>query len=289
MKKITILILLLSFLQVTMAQKPAYKIFDSEGRKVTYDKMFMEISASDVVFFGELHNNPIVHWLELCILKDVHAEVNRTVKAGYEMFEADDQIIIDEYLNKKIKHKHLKEEAKIWSNYDSDYRPMIEYAFKNNIEIIATNIPRRYASMVASGGFESLQELSDEAKNYIAPLPVDYDPSLPGYKKMLKMSKMHGMKSNKNLPKAQAIKDATMGWFINENYEEGNLFIHYNGTYHSNNKEGIVWYLNKYSDIRLKIVTISTTEQKSLQKLNGKNRQLADYVIVIPEDMTKTH
>ncbi len=289
MKKITLLILLFGFLQVTMAQKPAYKIFDSEGRNVTYDKMFTEITTSDVVFFGELHNNPIVHWLELCILKDAHAEVKRTVKAGYEMFEADDQIIIDEYLNKKIKHKHFKKEAKIWPNYDTDYRPMIEYAFKNNVEVIATNIPRRYASMVARGGFESLQELSDKAKNYIAPLPVDYDPNLPGYNKMLEMSKMHGMKSNKNLPKAQAIKDATMGWFINENYEEGNLFIHYNGTYHSNNKEGIIWYLNKYSDMDLQIITIATSEQEILKNLNEKNKGIADFIIVIPDDMTKTH
>lgn len=205
------------------------------------------------------------------------------------MFEADDQIIIDEYLDRKIKHKHFKKEAKIWPNYDTDYRPLVEYAYNNNIEVIATNIPRRYASMVARNGFESLKKLSDEGKNYIAPLPIDYDSSLPGYRKMLKMSKMHGMKSNKNLPKAQAIKDATMGWFINENLENGDLMIHFNGTYHTNNKEGIVWYLKKYSDEDLKIITIATADQKSLEKLNEKNKQLADYIIVIPEDMTKTY
>ena len=143
--------------------------------------------------------------------------------------------------------------------------------------------------MVARDGFESLKKLSDEAKNYIAPLPIDYDSSLPGYRKMLKMSEMHGMKSNKNLPKAQAIKDATMGWFINENQENGDLIIHFNGTYHTNNKEGIVWYLKKYSDEDLNIITIATAEQESIQKLNEKNKQLADYIIVIPENMTKTY
>jgi uncharacterized iron-regulated protein len=289
MKKFIFLITLLSLAQVLTAQNPAYKIFNAEGNEVTYENVTEDILTSDVVFFGELHNNPIAHWLELSILKDLHSQTSKKVKAGFEMFEADDQIIIDEYLDRKIKHKHFKKEAKIWPNYDTDYRPLVEYAYNNNIEVIATNIPRRYASMVARNGFESLKKLSDEGKNYIAPLPIDYDSSLPGYRKMLKMSKMHGMKSNKNLPKAQAIKDATMGWFINENLENGDLMIHFNGTYHTNNKEGIVWYLKKYSDEDLKIITIATADQKSLEKLNEKNKQLADYIIVIPEDMTKTY
>jgi len=289
MKKCILLIILLSLTQLLTAQKTAYKIFNAEGNEVTYENVTKDILTSDVVFFGELHNNPIAHWLEFSILKDLYSQTSKKVKAGFEMFEADDQIIIDEYLDGKIKHKHFKKEAKIWPNYNTDYRPLVEYAFNNNIEVIATNIPRRYASMVARDGFESLKKLSDEAKNYIAPLPIDYDSSLPGYRKMLKMSEMHGMKSNKNLPKAQAIKDATMGWFINENQENGDLIIHFNGTYHTNNKEGIVWYLKKYSDEDLNIITIATAEQESIQKLNEKNKQLADYIIVIPENMTKTY
>ncbi|SRR6056297_489114 len=289
MKKCILLIILLSLTQLLTAQNPAYKIFNAEGNEVTYENVTKDILTSDVVFFGELHNNPIAHWLEFSILKDLYSQTSKKVKAGFEMFEADDQIIIDEYLDGKIKHKHFKKEAKIWPNYNTDYRPLVEYAFNNNIEVIATNIPRRYASMVARDGFESLKKLSDEAKNYIAPLPIDYDSSLPGYRKMLKMSEMHGMKSNKNLPKAQAIKDATMGWFINENQENGDLIIHFNGTYHTNNKEGIVWYLKKYSDEDLNIITIATAEQESIQKLNEKNKQLADYIIVIPENMTKTY
>ena len=94
---------------------------------------------------------------------------------------------------------------------------------------------------------------------------------------------------SKNLPKAQAIKDATMAHFILENLEEGNIFLHLNGAYHSNNDEGINWYLRYYSESPLEIMTISTVEQESAESLQGENHGLADFIIVVPSTMTKTY
>ncbi len=83
-------------------------------------------------------------------------------------------------------------------------------------------------------------------KKFIAPLPIDYNPELPGYKGMLEMTGgMGSPHANDNLPKAQAVKDATMAYFILKYLQQGTIIIHYNGTYHSNNFEGIYWYLKK--------------------------------------------
>ncbi len=79
-----------------------------------------------------------------------------------------------------------------------------------------------------------------------------------------------------------------MAHFILENLAEGQVFIHYHGTYHSNNFEGIVWYLNQYRP-GLNIMTIASTEQASVDGLEEENEGLADYILVIPETMTKTH
>ena len=73
-----------------------------------------------------------------------------------------------------------------------------------------------------------------------------------------------------------------------DNLEEGQLFIHYNGTYHSNDFEGIVWYLNHYRP-GLKILTIASVEQVSTDKLEEDNSGLADFILVMPETMTKTY
>ncbi len=79
-----------------------------------------------------------------------------------------------------------------------------------------------------------------------------------------------------NLPKAQAAKDATMAHFILENWSEGKCMFHFNGSYHSNNHQGIVWHL--YSRRRsLKIVTINTVLQEEIDVLSEENLNSADY------------
>ena len=135
-------------------------------------------------------------------------------------------------------------------------------------------------------GFEQLNTLTDEEKKFLAPLPIEYDPELEQYKKMIEMG-MAGL-SSPNLPKAQALKDATMAHFIFSNAKEGSLFLHYNGTYHSDYFEGIMWYL-KRKNADLKILTIATVEQSDINKLSPEYIMVADYIICVPDDMTKTY
>lgn len=71
------------------------------------------------------------------------------------------------------------------------------------------------------------------------------------------------------MPKAQAIKDATMGYFILQNLKPNTTFVHYNGSFHSDNFDGINWYL-KQGKPDLKIMTIATVSQKTSQKLRKK-------------------
>ena len=91
-----------------------------------------------------------------------------------------------------------------------------------------------------------------------------------------------------NLPKAQAIKDATMAYFILKNLDAGELFMHYNGSYHSDDYEGINWYL-KQEKPNLNIVTVSVVEQENLKKLDKESKLKANFIIVIPPTMTKTY
>ncbi|MBE0655678.1 MAG: ChaN family lipoprotein, partial [Bacteroidales bacterium] len=209
------------------------------------------------------------------------------VIAGAEMFETDNQLILDEYFAGRFDDKRFEEDARLWNNYATDYKPFLLAAKDQQIPFIATNIPRRYANMVSKGGFESLNGLSDEAKSYIAPLPVPYDPEVPAYKKMKDMNMGHGM-STDNFPKAQAIKDATMAHFILKNFEDGVHFVHLNGAYHSDNRDGILWYLAQYRK-GLNIKTITTVLQDNIDKLDDSNNDKADFIIVVPSDMIRTY
>lgn len=262
----------------------AYQIFSANGDKSSYPALVKQVQGSDLVFFGELHNNSIAHWLQVELAKDLFEAHRSNFIMGAEMFEADDQLIIDEYLKGMFADKKFEADARLWPNYETDYKALLVFAKENSIPFIATNIPRRYASMVLKKGFDILDSLSTEAKNHIAELPVPYDPELGCYKSMLNMGGMGMHMTNKNLPKAQAIKDATMAHFIVKNTDKGKSFLHFNGAFHSDNHEGIVWYLNQYAP-ELTYKTITTVLQSDISSMDASHQGKADFIIVVDEDL----
>jgi uncharacterized iron-regulated protein len=291
MKLFFSLLIMTVSLQSFSQDKPAYKVFTAEGKKADYNDIIKSALKADIVFFGELHDNPIAHWLELEVTKSLFAEKGNNLVLGAEMFEADNQLLIDEYLQGVYDASKFEAEVKLWKNYKTDYKPLIDFAKSNKLLFIATNVPRRYAAVVNKNGFEGLEKLSAEAKNYFAPLPFPYDPEVKCYKDMLNMGGMGGDTSShasSNFPKAQAVKDATMAHFILANWSKGKLFLHYNGSYHSSNFEGIVWYLKKFNP-DLKITTLEAVEQADIETIEKGNNNIATFVIAIPSSMTKTY
>lgn len=280
---ITFLFFLLFTSLIFSQNKPAYKLYNANGSEVSYKKMIDKMGKADVVLFGEHHTNPIVHWLQFEATTDLNT--SRKLTLGAEMFEADNQQELNDYLLGKINQKAFDTVARLWKNYPTDYKPLVDFAQKNTIKFIATNIPRSFASKVYKGGFESLDSLSVKEKSWMAPLPIKYDANLPGYVKMKAMMGGHG---GDNLPKSQAIKDATMAYFILKNRENDKLFIHYNGSYHSDDFEGIYWYL-KQGNPNLNIVTVSVLEAKDVTKFDKEEKGKADFIIVAPLTMTKTY
>jgi len=271
------------FLFTSAQNKQSYKIYDQNGKIASYNDVINSSQKADMLLFGEYHDNSVAHWLELEITKDLFGK--KLLVLGAEMLEADNQKQVNQYLNGEINQKKLDSTARLWPNYKTDYKPLVDFAKENKIDFIATNIPRRFASLVFKNGFEALEKLSDEEKIWIAPLPILYDATLPGYAKMAQEMGGHG---GENLPKAQASKDATMAYFINKYRKENSLFIHYNGSYHSDNFEGINWYL-KQQNPTLKIVTIATVSQNNISKLESEYLGKANFIIVIDEDATKTY
>ncbi len=263
--------------------KKAYAIFTSEGEEVGYNDVLNQLQEKEIILFGEQHNSAIAHWLQLEITKDLAN--NNDLVLGAEMFEADNQEALNSYLSKEIDQKGLDTLARLWTNYKTDYKPLVDFAKDNSLTFIATNIPRSYANLVYKNGFKVLDTLSAKEKKWLAPLPIPFDPELPTYQNILEMMGDHG---TPELVKAQAIKDATMAHFILKNRKENAKFIHYNGAYHSDYYEGILWYL-KLTEPDLKYGTLSTVTQKDISNLEEEHLEKADFIIVVNENVTKTY
>ena len=288
-----VLLMLISVLQLTAGKgdKPAYRIYNSKGKEANYGDVMKAAVQSNIIFFGELHTSPIAHWLELEMAKDLFAEKGRDLVIGMEMFEADNQLLINEYISKMIRKKDFEAEAKLWPNYKADYAAVVDFARDKGIAVRATNIPRRFAAIVNSKGFEGLDSINAMERGMIAPLPIKYPDTLACYAEIVK-SVGEGMPAHltANLGKAQAMKDATMAHFIvKSGCFDGKTILHLNGTYHTENHEGLVWYMNqaiRKTSYELKILTIACVEQDNIDTISKKDAGKADFVIVVPSAMS---
>ena len=290
MKKILWIVMLIMSM-TTYAQKTPeiFRIFDAKGKEVSYEKMIKTVSATDVVFFGEIHNCVISHWMELKVLETL-AETNKKLKVGMEMLEADNQLIIDEYTSSTISSDRFEEECRLWPNYSTDYEPLVYYAKRHHLPLIATNVPRRYASVVKEKGLAFLDSLSAEAKRYLPKLPIKYVENQNAQEGFALMGLLGKAKETKPqlMAQAQAIKDATMGWFIAQNLKKGEQMIHFNGTYHSDARNGIIPYLLEYRP-KTTISTIRAIRQEEIDKIEKDYLGLADFYICITEDMNMSY
>ena len=101
--------------------------------------------------------------MEYEIVKDLCEVHKGKLAIGLEMLEADNQLVLDEYVGRLISSDRFEEEARLWPNYQTDYAAVVGLGREYGLKVVATNVPRRYANMVKNGGFEALDKLSAEA------------------------------------------------------------------------------------------------------------------------------
>ncbi len=271
----------------TAQDKPAYQLYNQKGKIAKYDKMIKDLAEADMVFFGEYHTNPISHWLQIEMAKSFYEVKKEKLVFGAEMFENGNQLVLNEYLAGFYPEKKMiPEMTQMWGNYKTDYKPLVEFAKENKLRFIATNIPRRYASMINKKGMEALDLLSPQALAMIGPLKEHFDASV--YADMKDKMGGHVPPNMLNIQMAQASKDATMAYFSAENFNKGDLYFHMDGAYHSDNSRGIIWWVNKIKP-GLNIKSITTVLVSEWEEMTDDEKaSIANYTIVVADNMTQT-
>jgi len=264
--------------------KKAFIIYSKSGKKSNFKKLVEKAKQSDCILFGEYHDNPIAHWLQLELTNEI---VSTNLVLGFEMFESDQQRILDLYVSRKIDEKQFKDSCRLWPNYETDYKPLVDLAIRKNLLCVATNVKRKYASLLFKKGRAALDSLPESEKKLFAPLNYKVDSTLSQYREIRKMG---GHEMGGNMMESQAFKDATMAMHILKYLCTDFQLIHFNGTFHSDYHQGILWYLQQTEvGKKKKVLTISTVTQAEIGKLDKEHIYKADFIICVPENMTKTH
>ena len=293
MKQLSIILILMCLFQTSQLfsqDKPAYVIYTANGKKTTFEKLVESTENKELVLFGEFHDNPISHWLQLELTKEMYAEVGSNLQLGFEMFEQDQQELLSQYLLGNLTAKQFKDTMRLWPNYATDYAPIIDFAKTNKLFCVASNVQRKYASLLFKKGRKALDTLSLTIKSQMAPIDFIVDTTLSQYKEVYTMGGHMGVNMGMNMVESQAFKDATMAQFImaNPGRKEGTVHLHFNGAFHSDFHQGILWYVQQ-KQVNIRVLTISTVTQEDVRKLDKEHLGRADFIICVPESMTRTH
>ncbi|MDN5284769.1 MAG: hypothetical protein JWR38_1043 [Mucilaginibacter sp.] len=265
-----------------------YKIYSTANQKlVTIAEIVDKTSKADVLFFGEEHNDSTAHYLEYILFKGLAEKYPHHIALSMEMFQTDCQLVLNEYLNGLIHEKNLISDARAWPNY-TDYRPLVELAKLYQLPVIAANAPSRYTNMVTRGGLNSLQQLNEQAKSYLAPLPIDTATGAY-YDKFVKIMGGHEAMAGMQIYQSQNLWDATMAWSIAQFYKNhpGYKILQLNGGFHSEEKLGAVAQLKKYAP-NAHVLTIASYADDGFDNPDWtKFKNLADYIILTDKKLTK--
>jgi uncharacterized iron-regulated protein len=284
------LLLLSSLLSAQDSMALHYKIYDTRSKQIIgIDKIVADMADADVLFFGEEHSDSAGHYLENKIFRALHAAYGNKMVLSMEMFETDNQLALDEYLQGRIDSARLSKDARLWGNY-RDYRPMVEFAKQNKLPVIAANPPRRYVTLVTRRGMKALDSLSSDAKQFLPPLPYD---TLSGRYREKFMETMKGApeSASRNIYYSQSLWDAGMSYNIHRFYKKNKdkKIFHCVGKFHVEERLGTAAQLQMRNK-KLKMLIISCFPDKSFPNPDwSKFEALGDYVILTNFDLKRTY
>ncbi len=295
--KYVISFLLMLFMACNVSAQD-YKILDTKtGTEISIDELIKKISDSQIVFFGEFHDDSLIHYLQYEFFVKYHSSNNKTA-LSMEMFERDVQNTLDEYLGGAIDEDEFKKKSRPWPDYDKFYSPLVIFSKEHQLPVITRNVPRKYAGQDIRIGMTGLRLLPPDEQNYFTKDFIYKDDEYKSkfFETMIgnteELSKLSPNEENTIYLYygSQCLKDETMAESIVDFIKNKPDFhiVHLNGDFHSNSYLGTVQKVrDRVSDIKLSVITPFYYNDTKDIKLNDSIRSTADFVIFVPEKKEK--
>jgi uncharacterized iron-regulated protein len=272
----------------------AHRVYDTRKKRFSdFEAMLADVMSADVLFLGEQHDDPSTHRLELAVVEGL-ARRRSNVVLALEMFERDVQGPLDRYLDGTLPEAEFLATSRPWPRYRTDYRPLVEFARAWNWPVIAGDVPRRIASLVARRGLAGLDSLSATDRAFVArELDCPHDDYFDRFAKTMGEMGGHGPGATARtveekrvaldlVYQAQCAKDETMGEAVAAAFAAAPpraLVIHVNGAFHSDYRLGTA--SRAQQRLRGKRVTVvSFVPVPDLDVADGApQRKLSDYIV----------
>lgn len=275
---------LLVTLTLFAAGAESARIFDARTREeISLASLADRLAQRDVVFLGEDHDNAAGHQVQLAVVKQLHQQRPDLV-LSMEMFERDVQGAVDDYLKGRIDEQRFLELSRPWADYKKFYRPILEYARANQLDVIAANVPRKAASAVSQG--------KEPTASAAAHLPrKSHAPQDAYWERFVEIMGDHagteGPKAMQRYYRAQCLKDDAMAESITDYLAQHKhrrpLVVHLCGKFHSDFGHGTAWrVLNRNPLVHIGVVSMEAVGDVPSFK-PGEELGRGHYLIAVPQ------
>ncbi|BCG12345.1 ChaN family lipoprotein [Vibrio alginolyticus] len=235
-----------------------YQLYTPSGEHIALSKLPIELQQADVILIGEWHTHAGVHRFQTDMLKQL-TSYDRSLALSMEQFTRDKQPVVDAYLRGEIGEQYLMKQANAWPNYESDYRPLVEFAKQKNLPVIAANAPKNIVRCIGRQGLDYINKLDDDQRMFIAQA---INTGSSPYKEKFMASMHHGKpEQTEKQFAAQVTWDETMAESIVSYLDDnpGAQVVHVAGKFHTEQGLGTAASILSRNP-SLKVVVISPTD-----------------------------
>ena len=143
------------------------------GVTVSAEQMIAQAGNARIVYFGETHDNPASHRLELKLLQTL-AELHPGRQAlGLEMFARAQQPALDRWVAGELDEKAFLKESRWFENWGMDfayYRDLLNFAREKRIPVVALNAEKGLVGAIRK---KPPEQLSAEEQAHLPELDLN--------------------------------------------------------------------------------------------------------------------
>lgn len=288
-----------------LADMTAFSLIYTDGgatpaRTMTVDQAADILSGFDVIFIGEMHRHPGSHLAEMQLFRAIH-ERAPDMSLSMEHFERDTQPVVDDYLASRIGESPFIQDARAWANYRTSYRPLVEYAKRHGLAVIAANAPEDVVRCVGLEGAAFLDRMSPDQRGWAAAtLSLGDGPYRDKFMGFVQGDAAHGgdpdaENSDEIKPPsdgalrsyaAQVTRDDTMAESITAHLaaHPGRKVVHLNGSFHSDSFLGTVERVQaRAPGLKIAVVNPVTIEHGTDFILTPEDEKSGTFVLLLQE------
>ena len=255
------------------------------GTSISFEQLIDNLQKNDLIFVGEVHNNPEHHLIEVQILQALMARYH-PLAIAMEFFDTTQQPVLDRYMEKEASETVFLKDVdwhKGWSFPYYFYRPLVFAAKDKGNVIVGINLPGNIVRKVARSGLDSL---TPEERGHMAE-EIHLD-NTAHRQYLTEVFKDHPHTQIKNFDyfyQAQCVWEDTMAENIARYLKDnpGRMLV-FTGNGHIINRFGIPDRVSARIPVNIATIILYPLTERSII-----NKNIADYVWLTSGSLSRGH